>query len=67
MVMWKFVLLGRQNGGNMRLRRLVRTFSGLPFPAYGCAVVVCGQMGYPLELVERVRKLIVWEREKMYL
>ena len=50
----------------MRLLRLINTFAQMPFPAYACAVAVCWQMGYPVELADRLRELVKWERYKMF-
>jgi hypothetical protein len=50
----------------MRLLRLITTFARMPYPAYACAVVICWQMGYPIELADRVRGLIVWRRQRIF-
>lgn len=53
--------------GALRIRRLVRTFAAMPLPAYSAGTVVCRQLGYPIELADRVRELVKWERLKMFI
>ena len=50
----------------MRIRRLVRTFAAMPLPAYNAGTIICRHLGYPTELAERVRALIVWRRQRIF-
>jgi hypothetical protein len=50
----------------MKIRRLVRTFAAMPLPAYSAGTVICRQLGYPVEMADRLRELVKWERYKMF-
>jgi len=50
----------------MKIRRLVRTFAAMPLPAYNAGTVICRQLGYPVEMADRLRELVKWERYKMF-
>jgi hypothetical protein len=50
----------------MKIRRLVRTFAAMPLPAYNAGTIICRQLGYPVEMADRLRELVKWERYKMF-
>jgi len=50
----------------MKIRRLVRTFAAMPLPAYSAGTVICRHLEYPVEMADRLRELVKWERYKMF-